>query len=223
MLIVVSQTELSTAVTDFFLGVECLFLMGYLNWRYRNETDNRRLIIWSWVLGLLCTASFLGALVHGIEMQDSLREILWKPLYLMLGVLVAMFLIAAINDLSGSDVARRLFPWSIAFGCVLFVLTELFSGLFLVFVIYEAVFMTAALGIYIYLSIKRGLCGGVPISAAIFINILAAGIQSSQLSFTLLTTFDHNGIFHLVQMLAIAILGFGLARSFENPLISTRT
>lgn len=48
------------------------------------------------------------------------------------------------------------------------------------------------------------------VATGIFLNILAAGLQASEVSVHLLFPYDHNGIFHLVQMVATAILGLGL-------------
>ncbi|MCD4655828.1 hypothetical protein K8T06_18055 [bacterium] len=211
--LVASQTELTTAITDLILTLECFGVLIYLHRHNRNTSrDSKwRITIWSWVLGLLSIASFLGAVIHGLTISCFLQEMLWKPLFLILGVLVALFLIGAINDLFGRITARRLIPWAVGLGCVSFVFTEVFSGLFLVFVIYEAAVMVAALLIYLYLSFQRQLHGAGIMALVILANLLAAGIQGSKLSFTLFVTFDHNGIFHLIQMLAVVLLGVGLS------------
>ena len=43
------------------------------------------------------------------------------------------------------------------------------------------------------------------------VNILAAAVQAEgALGFTLIWTFDHNGVFHLVQMVGLGLLVWGL-------------
>jgi len=209
-MIVSSPTELTTSLTDAILAIESLGIFlafrGH-HWHHR---------IWRWIFGLLAFSSLLGSIAHGLAMPENLRELLWKPLYLSLGLMMALFLVAAIAD--GSDVAtaKRLIPFSIAAGIVFFVLTELFNGIFIVFILYEAIVMLGALLIYAFLAYARHQPGAGVISVAILINLLAAGVQSSDLSVTLLMTFDHNGLFHLIQIVGIGLLGLGAYRIAES-------
>ena len=78
-------------------------------------------------------------------------------------------------------------------------------------VIYETVAMVLALAGFLWLSWHKTLPGAGWIAASIGINIVAAAIQATEaVSFTLFWSFDHNGVFHLVQMLGIAPLVHGL-------------
>ena len=208
MALVTSPTELTTSATDMVLAVECVVVLAYL-WR-TPAGDRWRIGLWCWVFGLLGFASFLGAVAHGFEMSDSLRDVLWKPLYLSLGILVALFLVGAFFDWRGRVVARRLVPWSIGLGAIFFGLTEIFNGAFIIFVLYEAAAMASALAIYSFLAATHRLNGAGVVAAAILLNLAAAGVQASSVSFELFVPFDHNGVFHLVQMVGIATLGLGL-------------
>ena len=208
-----SPTELTTSATDAVLALECLVVMAYL-WRTPNA-DRWRSGLWCWVFGLLAFVSFIGALVHGFEMSPFLHTALWKPLYLSLGFIVGLFLVGAVYDWRDRVAAMRLVPWSIAFGVIFFVATELFNGEFIIFVFYEAVAMITSLVIYLFLSAKHRLEGAGIVATAIFLNLVAAGVQASSISFTILIPFDNNGAFHLVQMVAIATLGFGLRKGMK--------
>lgn len=97
-----------------------------------------------------------------------------------------------------------------------FALTELFNGIFIVFILYEAIVMLSALLIYAFLACSHHQPGAAVISVAILINLLAAGVQSSDLSITLLLPFDHNGLFHLIQIVGIGLLALGAYRIAEN-------
>jgi hypothetical protein len=51
-------------------------------------------------------------------------------------------------------------------------------------------------------------------AAGILVSILAAGIQAKKsICLTLIWQFDHNGIYHIVQMLGLILLLVGLRRS----------
>ncbi len=106
--IIESHTELTTAITDLILALECLFILIW--WRRQSTTDTMRRSIWSWVLGLLGGASLAAAIAHGLKMSRTVNELLWKPIYLTLGVLVAFFLIGAIHDWLGHRISRRCIP-----------------------------------------------------------------------------------------------------------------
>ena len=213
MALIASPTEITTSATDTVLAVECVVVLVYLR---RTPTGDRwRVGLWCWVFGLLAFVSFLGAVAHGFEMPHALRAALWKPLYLSLGLLVGLFLVGAFLDWRGRVVALRLVPWSIGLGIIFFGLTEVLIGRFIIFVLYEAAAMAGALVIYCFLATTHRLNGAGVVATAIFLNLVAAGVQASTISFTILVPFDHNGVFHLVQMVGIATLGLGLRRGMQ--------
>lgn len=209
-----SPTELTTAATDAVLAIEGVVILVYL-WRTPNG-DRWKINLWCWVFGLLAFVSMLGAVAHGFVMSHSLLAVLWKPLYLSLGIIVGLFLVGAIYDWRGRLTAKHLIPWSIGLGFVFFGVTEIFTDAFIVFVLYEAVALTVSLIIYSFLAATHRLKGAKVIAVAIFLTLVAAGVQASNLSFTLLVPFDHNGVFHLIQMIGLASLGVGL-RIGMNP------
>jgi hypothetical protein len=208
VVIVDQPAELTTSATDAVLAIECAVVLAIL---WRTPTGDRwRIGLWCWAFGLLAVASSLGAVAHGFEMPQTLRAALWKPLYLSLGLVLGLFLVGACFDWQGPAFARRLVPWSIGLGGVFFGVTQLLDGAFIVFVVYEAAAMTSAFAIYIFLAATQRLRGAGVVAAAIFLNLAAAATQASSVSFKIAVPFDHNGVFHLVQMVAIATLGLGL-------------
>jgi uncharacterized protein DUF6962 len=213
MQLIASPTEMSTSATDALLAIECAVIIGWLlstatagHWRTR---------LWCWVLGLLAICSCLGALGHGLEMPNGVRAALWKPLYLSLGVLVALFFVGAVGDWQGRAAAQRLLPWGIGVGIAFFALTQFLGGAFIVFIVYEALALVGALALYTFLAVTQRVRGAAVVTLAILLNLAAAGVQGSHVSVHILFPFDHNGVFHFVQMLSTATLGWGLRLGME--------
>lgn len=206
--LVQSPTELTTSATDLVLAIECALIMVWL--RHTPTAERWRTGLWGWVFGVLAFASSLGVLVHGLEMSNHIRAALWKPLFLSLGILVALFLVGAVADWRGHAVAKRFVPWSLGLGVAFFVLSQLLHGRFIIFIAYEALALLSALAIYMCLAAAHRRNGAAVIALAILLNLVAARVQASPVSVHILFPFDHNGAFHLVQMLSTAVLGLGV-------------
>ena len=73
--------------------------------------------------------------------------------------------------------------------------------------------MVGALTIYSFLAVTQRLQGATIIAGAIALNLIAAGVQASDLYLHLFIPFDHNGLFHLLQMVAMIVLALGLGSS----------
>jgi len=104
-------------------------------------------------------------------------------------------------------------PAAIAAGAVFYSITLVGSGSFLVFTVYEGTAMLFALGMYLRIAFSEKTPGAAAISIGIGVTIVAAALQASSLSFTLIWPFDHNGIFHLIQIPAMILLACGLQSS----------
>jgi hypothetical protein len=209
--LITSPTELTTSATDALLAIECTVIIALL---LRTPTANRwRTNLWCWVFCLLAIASFLGALAHGLEMPKSIRTALWTPLYLSLGILVVLFIVGAVADWRGRVAAMRLVPWGIGVSTAFF---GLLKGAFIVFIAYAATILLSALAIYTFLAATHRLKGAAVVALAILLNLAGAAVQASNVSLHLLVPFDHNGLFHLVQIVSTAILGWGLHLGMES-------
>jgi len=209
-----SATELTTAATDAVLALECVLLMRWLHrqagappWRAR---------LWGGVFALMAAAALLGAVAHGFAMPEALRDLLWLPLYLALGILVALVVVGAVADWRGWTPGRRLLPWAVAAGVALVAVTQLLGGAFLIFIVYEGAALLAALAIYVLLAVRGRLPGAGVVALGLVLNLAAAAIQASDLSLHLVVPFDHNGVFHLVQMFATAVLALGLGAGMRR-------
>ncbi len=209
-----SATELTTAATDAVLGFVCLLLIAAII-PYR-PLDPWKVRLWSWVFGLLAAVSFLGAVAHGLDLRPGLRKLLWQPLYFALGIDVSLFILCGISDWLGKQAARRLLFAAIGTGMAFYAVTLISGGSFLVFVIYEAIAMISAMAIYVVIAVGRQMPGASTMAAGICLTIAAAALQASPAGFTLVWPFDHNSVFHLVQIAALIVLAFGLRRSLSR-------
>lgn len=208
MALTTTPTELTTSATDLILALECLAIIYWL--RRTPDKTNWRLRLWSWIFGLTTLSALLGTIAHGLQLQPSVHALLWHPLNLSLGLVISLFVAAGCGDWQGQTLAMRLLPWCIGLGLAFFVLTLLLNNEFIVFVIYEGVGMILALIIYASLAVTHRLQGATIIAAAVVLNLAAAGVQASDLSLDLGVPFDHNSLFHLLQMVAMAVLAWGL-------------
>jgi hypothetical protein len=209
-------TEQATAVTDAILAVMAIAAAIYLH--KISQTDRWKTTLWVWLFGLLGLASILGTIVHGFKMSKMLQTFLWYPLYLSLGLLVALFTVAVVYDVWGEALARRLLPIMAVIGGGFFGITFVWPDSFLVFIIYEVLAMLFALGGYLCLAYRGRLDGSWLMATGILVTIIAAGIQTSNaISFTFIWSFDHNGVYHLVQMLGIILLVGGLRKTIFTP------
>lgn len=202
-------TELTTAATDAVLAVLALICIRWL-WN-RRSPDPTRITLWVFVLGLLAVASALGTIAHGLHISEGVEFALWQPLYLSLGLVVALFVVAAVYDGIGPGAAKRLLFPALVLGAAFYLVTLLFPGTFLVFVLYEAVAMVAALALYLALALRGTGTWAWLMVLGIALNVAAAALQASgAVRLTIVVPFDHNGVFHLVQMAAILALVAGV-------------
>lgn len=184
--------------------------------RFR-ENDPWKVTLWSWLYGVFAAAALLGAVAHGFAWTAAVRDLLWLPLFLLLGLTVALFVVGAIYDLRGLPAARRSVPFLMVLAFVFFGVTQVASGAFLVFVLYEAAAMLFGLGVYGYLAATEANRAMSLMVLGVGLNIVAAAIQATQAaSFTFIWPFDHNGVFHLVQMVALVVLCAGLQSSLVS-------
>jgi hypothetical protein len=209
-----SPTELTTAATDAALGALCLVA---ILWLVRLPTRARLTrAIWAAVFACLGAGSALGAVAHGLDLSPTVRAALWQPLYLSLGLTVALFFAAAVADWRGERAGRAALPWALAAGVGFFGLTRLAGGSFGLFIVYEGLVMVATLAVYLHLWVARGRTGAGSVALGIALTLVAAAIQASSLSVRIIWPFDHNGLFHLVQMVAVLVMAGGLRQGMKN-------
>ena len=86
--------------------------------------------------------------------------------------------------------------------------------------VYEALVLLFAISAYTWLAIKRKLVGSWLIAIGLSISMIAAIIQTTEtVQITFIWKFDHNGLFHIVQLVGLLFIMAGLNFSFKRPLV----
>ena len=105
----------------------------------------------------------------------------------------------------------------IVIGFGFFAVTRVGSGTFLVFIAYEAVAMLAALLLYLDAAIRPRVPGAGLMTLGVALDLFAAAVQQSSVSMELLgLPLDHNGVFHLVQVVAVVVLTLGVLKGLSR-------
>jgi hypothetical protein len=201
-----SRFEQTTALTDLALGL----LASYPVMKLAPVTGFKSQI-WMWAFALLAFASFIGVIAHGITMSQKANDGFWKPLNLSLGLALGLFVVGAVFDLSGEVTARAALPFMLALGVVFFLVTIIFPGTFLTFIVYEGIATIFALGVYVFLFYTNALPNAGWMALGVLVTIIAAVVQAAgQTGKSMLWYFDNNGMFHLIQMAGLLMLFLGL-------------
>jgi hypothetical protein len=209
-----SPTEKTTAITDVLLSLVAAGAIIILQQLESPETW--KVNIWSMAFGFIALSGLLGAIAHGMEISERVHQRTWSLLNLSLGLAVSVFVIGVAYDLWGLAAARTILPWMLVLSLAFYLTTHFFAGIFFVFIVYEAVALAFAWGAYSWLAITGQLKGALFMSAGVLVSMIAAGIQATmKTSVKLIFELDHNGIFHMVQILGIIILLMGLRSSLQ--------
>lgn len=202
-------TEQTTAITDAVLAITALF--GLMVLRRPMSVDPAKVRIWSWAFGLMASSAALGAAVHGFTMPPGLKESLWVPLYLTLGLTVSLFPVAAAHDLWGPYAVRRAMAVMTSLAALFFVLTGLLPAGFLIFVLYSGAVLIFMIAAYGWLAVRRKAAGAALAAAGFLLAFLAGVVQAKKgIQVTLIWAFDHNGIYHLLLTAGLIAIIAGL-------------
>ncbi|MBA3497018.1 MAG: hypothetical protein H0T86_07935 [Gemmatimonadales bacterium] len=111
MELVVAATERTTAATDALQALAAAVAILIIR---RGTAPSLGRAVWQSALAALMLASALGAIAHGLALATSTRELLWQPLFLSLGVVMALFVVGAVRDWRGDGAGRRALPGAVA-------------------------------------------------------------------------------------------------------------
>ena len=192
--------------------------MGLILYLRRVAPPGARRAVWLAALALLAAGASLGVVAHGFALAPATVDALWQPLYLALGGSVALFVVGAIADWKGPGAARLALPIMLVVAGGFYFATRWTGGDFRVFVAYEAAALLGALAVYATLHFRRGFPGAGAIALAFALSLAAGVVQAGgRAAIDIGWPLDHNGIFHLIQLVGLAVLGRGLGRALREP------
>ena len=207
-------TELTAAATD---GVYALVAIASLVALLRRQAGATwRVRLWSGMLGLSAIATILGAAYHALVLTPAQIRSLWHPIYLALGVSVALFLTATAHDWRGEAAARRALAPLLGIGLAFTIYARFVSGEFVVFAVYQFAATLFALAVYVGLALRRRLPGAGWIGAGVGLSLVAGAVSMTEVAFVLIWPFDNYGAFHLVQTAATLVLVRGVITGLDR-------
>ncbi len=108
--------------------------------------DRWKVRLWQTLLAFTSAVTFIGTYAHGVVMPKATYVLLWKLIYLFLGLTVANIISVAVYDLLGLKATKRLLPWLLVMALGFFGLMQVEGMAFLIFTFYETLAMLFAPG-----------------------------------------------------------------------------
>jgi hypothetical protein len=195
----VTITEPVTLLTDYLLAIECLILGVLLYRRSKNETP---ILLWSISFFAIGLAAATGGTYHGFvqSMSVSISSALWKITLYSIGISTFCMLSGMIlAALKGKVETIFLILAAIQFLAFAILITRSYEYKYVIHDYVPAMAVILALCIY-----RLNKPYAIWIIAGILISFAAAGIQLS--GFTLHKNFNHNDLYHVIQMIAMYLL-----------------
>ena len=186
-----SGYELMTAITNLVIFVTSIIILI-------NIKNNK---IWSLFFKFIMIDSFLGIIVHGINMSNTLYEILW-------GVLCILFVITfnTLLYIFGNIKLKNIAIISILISTIL-ILEILFDLNYVItFIIYAIIVVLTS----IYLLIKNKYQNKEYFIVGIVVQLI--GVIPAFLKFGI-GNFNHNCITHTFTLITIVIFYIGIKKS----------
>jgi hypothetical protein len=188
-------SEPTTLATDYALGG----VAGWLAWRlFRNRSSQESRFLWALAFAALALAALLGGTWHGFARNDFL----WKATLLSAGV-ASFAMLAAAAFAATTGVLRNSLLAVAAAKLVIYSAWMLAHDDF-VWVIADTGIALAAVALLHLVSFNGWILTGVAVS------IVAAAVQAS--GFAPHPHFNHNDLYHLIQIGAVALLFRGAMR-----------
>ena len=191
-------------ITDYLLGVWTLYLAFRLV-REGRMLAQKSILFWGASFAATGIAALIGGTSHGFALYfgDVTKVIIWASTLYITGFISLFFLSAVIIG----TIKNPLQKWLIAVTIAKFILFAvwIFSHLEFKYVIYDYVpAMVGVLILQVYGKYSRGDRSAAWIISGILVSFGAAGIQQS--GFTLHEHFNHNDLYHVIQMGAVFLL-----------------
>ena len=203
-------SEPVTMLTDYLIFGQSMLLAWYLH-RSIGDGKNQAKRFWTWALLAVGLASLFGGTYHGFSLviPKHLNVYLWQATTMSIGFVSCFMVVGTVlatvkppwrNLLILVSAAQLLFylGWMTAHDEFLYVILNYVPSMVLVFALQAIAFVTSRSG-------SEGF-----IMSGIIVSFVGAGVQQS--GFALHQHFNHNDLYHVIQMLGIYLLYRGALR-----------
>jgi hypothetical protein len=207
----VTITEPVTVLTDYILAIETLIL----GWLLKRQADRDREIpikFWAIAFFVIALAAITGGTCHGFakHLSGSVYNFLWKITLYAVGA-STLFMLSAAAHATLTGTARRILiilAW-VQFCAFIILIARTSDFKYVIYDYVPAMILILALCVYRWSSQFSPW-----MIAGIFVSFTAAGIQLS--GFTVHKHFNHNDLYHVIQMVAMYLLYRG-GRLLKSP------
>ncbi len=196
--------EPMTMLTDYLLGGWSAWL-GWRLWRTGKSLGDRAVSSWSLVFLFSAVAAFAGGTAHGFSAQLGVlgHALVWKVTVQAVGIASLSFLVGTIVTAFRRRARRVLLILALVKWAVYAVwMSEHSDFRYVVYDYLPSLLFAGA--VHGWLWLQRGKLSGRVIVAGIVVSLGAAGIQL--LGLAPHPRFNHNDLYHVVQMGAFYLL-----------------
>jgi hypothetical protein len=204
-------TEPITTLTDYAITIEAIACSGILLrvGYFRQQVATQ---LWAAAFGCIAIAAGLGGTFHGsaLLLDDGTRSNLWQLVLYALSAASSLMLAATII----SSIAQQWQRGCLAIVGIKFLLSVVWALEHQDFSNAAVDYLAAMLVVLVlqgWMVYRQQTLSAQWIIAGIFVSFIATAVQLSQL---VLAVFNHNDLYHLVQMVALYLFYRG-ARSLK--------
>ncbi|MCH8954293.1 hypothetical protein IIA28_03085 [candidate division KSB1 bacterium] len=191
-------TEPTTMLTDYLLGLFTVILAVRLFKLNENQQENS-ILLWAGALVATAIAAFLGGTSHGfaLHFSDFAKTAIWKATVYSIG-LASFFMLSGTLFAAVANPLRKLLLGLILLKFLVYAgwMVSHDEFKYVIFDYAPAMLGVVLLQLYAYSKWKHK--SAVWLIAGVVISFAAAGVQMS--GFTIHQHFNHNDLYHVIQM-----------------------
>jgi hypothetical protein len=203
--------EPTTTVTDYLITVFAIVFGGRL---LKGAFDGRYHSRWFWSLGFLFIGlgAFLGGTSHGFVeyLGDEGLRLIWKGTVYCVGFSMIFAVAGTIEGSVGNVKVRNTLHGANALAFAIYAAWMVSHSAFIYVIYYYVPAMTSVALIQVWAYWRDRQPSAPWIIAGVIVTLLGAIIQQS--GFTLHRHFNHNDLYHIVQIVGLWLLYRGVTR-----------
>lgn len=205
------ETGLTTAATDLILALTVFIFAFFIT----TNNDNKRIraSLWRYLFTLAALGALFGSMAHGLIMPKLINQLIWWLIFLCLDISIVVLALVALYDCSNS--IKGVFI--LVFLAIVSYLLLITFDSFLMFIIYQLAVMLSALIAYGYLTYSHRLKGAGYLFFGLGFMIIGAVLQAAlNIQFTIIWTFNHNSIYHILSIIGMSLIFIGIRKDLST-------